>query len=107
MICKVVSLLGHFPVDYGELLGIIEGYVIVESDSLRIVNNFNSHEEDLSELGVLATYFLDNICLTSTSFSHICRFGNSQTHLLTKITLNTEVPKNISSDIVHVILFLQ
>lgn len=62
---------GHFSMDYGELLGIIQGYVIRSSisdplimrcDSLMAVNSLISVKEDLFELGALAIYFIDK-CL--------------------------------------------
>lgn len=52
--------------DYGELLGIIERYetgssisdlLIVESDSLRVINNLNSHKDNFSELGSFGISF--------------------------------------------------
>ncbi|KAI5653301.1 hypothetical protein M9H77_30488 [Catharanthus roseus] len=104
--------------DYGELLGIIEEYetgssisglLTVESDSLRAVKCLNSHKEDISELGAFVTYFLDIVCPISTSFSHVCEPGNSPTHLLAKIALNTAIPlawtRNIPSHVAHAILF--
>lgn len=99
-ICTSYSLFGcHFSMDYSELLGIFEGYVIgslipglliVESASLRAINNLNSCEEDLSKLGALVTYFLDNISLTSASF-HVFVAGNIPTHLLEKVALSIDV----------------
>lgn len=70
MLAKCISLPGHFFVDYSELLGIIEGYIIgfmsigrliIESDSLIDVRRLSSHEEDLFELGCLIFNFLNNI----------------------------------------------
>lgn len=40
-------------------------YLVVESGSLRAVNSFNSYEEDIYELGILTTYFVDNLSLIS------------------------------------------
>lgn len=56
---QAILYLGHFSIDYGELISITEGYMtgssisnllIVESRSLKAVNSFTSREENFLSL---------------------------------------------------------
>lgn len=82
-----------FYVDYGELSGIIEGYVadasltaclIIESGSLLAISRLSSHDDDFSKLGALSFHFLDSIDSLYTVFSHVYRSRDNPTHVLVR-----------------------
>ncbi|KAI5682823.1 hypothetical protein M9H77_04051 [Catharanthus roseus] len=62
-----IPRMGRFTVEYGELLAIIEGCsigsslddrIVIESDSLLVVNSLISNSEEISDLGSLSSVFV-------------------------------------------------
>lgn len=69
-------------VQYDELLGIIEGYVVgsplalclvIKSDSLLAIDCLSLDRDDLPELGALAAHFFNGIDSARVTFSHVYR----------------------------------
>lgn len=80
LVCQSLQQMDIDFVKYGELLGIIEGYVvgspllallIIESDSLLAVSCLSLDRNVLSELRTLAFYFFNNIDSSDITFWHI------------------------------------
>lgn len=77
LLAKATPRRGSFFVEFGELLGIIEGYVsrlnynemlLIESDSLLAVNSLKNTFIDISNLGTLASDFLSRRHRNATFF---------------------------------------
>lgn len=88
LLAKTVSRIVHFRVDYGEVLAIIEGYItrfslsnrlVSESDSLLVINNLDTVDEYIFELGALSSTNVFSIF-----FLHFHKSGNSSAHFLAK-----------------------
>lgn len=91
----------HFSIEYGEFLGIIEGYdvgslflgqIIIEGDSIFAIKSLSSN-------------FVSSIDVSLVSFLHVFRIGNCPTHLLAKDALafdsEQEWFRNILSYVAH------
>lgn len=92
MLAKALPHMDNFSIKYGELISIIEGYVVgsrslgkqFENDSLFTVNSLTPHRDDSSEFRSLALHFLGTVNVTSFFFTHEYRSGNYLTQLLVK-----------------------
>lgn len=110
LLAKAIPRMGRFTVEYGELLAIIEGCsigsslddrIVIESDSLLVVNSLISNSEEISDLGSLSSVFRSSIDVSSISFSYVFRTSNSPAHLLAKAALVSNVPQAWARNIPH------
>lgn len=93
LLAKIVPSVNRLAMDYGELMGFIEGYTtrsnicgqfVFESHSLLVIKTLSLNCYDYYELGALSSYFLHIIDSLSIVFSHLYRSGNSSAHHLPK-----------------------
>lgn len=91
------------------LLAPLSSYLVIENDSLLVVNSLSPHGDYYCEFGALSSHFLSNLGPSSTIFSNVLRLGNYLTHLIAKTALRSVVPlewyRNISFDVTRAILF--
>lgn len=79
------------------------GWFIIESDLLITVKSFSMFGKDISQLGCLVFYFLNNIDASLVSFTHVYMTSNCLTYLIAKDALVLDDIWEWTSDILFLL----